>query len=433
VCFGKEDNGLMNSAWLNMKTMTNFILYVKQSSLISIVFGTLALMGSSLPVAAAETIVWHQPISISSKSKQPTDATSYYLRGLDRFKDEDYRNAIADFDESLRLSKNKASIFLYLHRGRARAKLGDHTAAIADYNETLKLNSLFPPGYYWRGWSQLERGEYQLAIRDYDKAIELEPTLAQPKFENYSLVARRKLNLPIDKPTKPSGGTSQATTTVTNSKSTTSPATPATNVYKVATQTTVLIDGQGSGTGSGVIISRNGNTYYVLTAKHVVEGLGRSTVMVFNGKEYPLDNSQSQKLADLDLAIVQFRSSETFDIPPIGNSKQVNQGENIYVSGWPAIDQAITKPSHLVTEGRIAGIRPGNSDGYELLYSNSTGPGMSGGPIFDSNGRVIGIHGRAAGNPDRGKVGINLGIPIHLFLQNVPRGELNLKSIGSTN
>lgn len=412
--------------------MTQFILYTKYPSLIGIVFGTLALIGGSLPVAAGETIVWRQPISIRAESKQPTDATSYYLRGLDRFKDEDYRGAIADFDESLRLSKKRASIFLYLHRGRARAKLKDYTGAIADYNETLKINSLFPPGYYWRGWSQLERGEYQLAIRDYDKAIELEPTLSQPKFENYSLIARRKLNLLIDKPTKPSGGTSQTTVAVTDSKNSTPPP-AATNVYKVATQTTVLIDGQGSGTGSGVIISRNGNTYYILTARHVVEGLGRSIVIMINGKEYPLDNSQPQKLADLDLAIVQFKSSETFDIAPIGNSKQINQGENIYVSGWPAIDQAITKPSHLVTEGRIAGIRPGNSDGYELLYSNSTGPGMSGGPIFDSNGQVIGIHGRAAGNSERGKIGINLGIPIHLFLQNAPQGKLNLKSIGSVN
>jgi serine protease Do len=417
-----------------MKTMTQFVLYVKHPNLIGIVFGTLALISGSLLVAAAETIGWHQPMSISLESKQPTDATSYYLRGLDRFQDKDYRGAIADFDKSLRLSKNRASVFLYLHRGRARAKLGNHTGAIADYNQTLKINSLFPPGYYWRGWSQLDRGEYQLAIRDYDKAIELEPTLSQPKFENYSLVARKKLNLPIDKPTKPSGGTSQTTATVTESKnSTTSPATLVTNVYKVATQTTVLIDRKGSGTGSGVIISRNGNTYYVLTARHVVEALGKSTAIVFNGKEYPLDNSQPQKLADLDLAVVQFNSSETFEVAPLGNSKQINQGENIYVSGWPAIDQAITKPSHLVTEGRIAGIRPGNSDGYELLYSNSTGPGMSGGPIFDSNGRVIGIHGRAAGNSERGKIGINLGIPIHLFLQTVSRGQLNLKSIGSTN
>ena len=180
-----------------------------------------------------------------------------------------------------------------------------------------------------------------------------------------------------------------------------------------------------------MIISRNGNTYTVLTARHVVESVGRAVIVVSGGKEYPLENSPPQKLADLDLAIVQFKSSETLEIAPIGNSKQVNQGENVYVSGWPAIDQAITKPSHLVTEGRIAGIRPGNGDGYELLYSNSTGPGMSGGPIFNGEGRVIGIHGRAAGNSERGKIGINLGIPIHLFLENAQQIGVNLKSIGS--
>lgn len=411
--------------------MVKFRARILHSRLLGIVFGGLALT-VGLPIALSETGNAQQRL-ISSNEKTPADAAAYYHRGLDRFKAEDYRRAIADFDASLRLSRSKGSLFLYLHRGRARAKLGDHAGAIADYEEILQLNSQFPPAYYWRGWARLEQGEYQLAIRDYEKAIELEPTLAQPKFENYSLVARRKLNLPIDKPTKPAGGNSQEPTAIAvdPKNSVSPPSTVVTNVYKVATQTTVLIDGQGGGTGSGVLISRNGNTYSVLTARHVVEGLGRSATAVANGKKYPLDASQIQKLADLDLAVVQFKSSETLDIAPIGNSKQVNQGENIYVSGWPAIDQAITKPSHLVTEGRIAGIRPGNGDGYELLYSNSTGPGMSGGPIFDSKGQVIGIHGRAAGNSDRGKIGINLGIPIHLFLLNASQLGLSLKSIGS--
>jgi serine protease Do len=72
--------------------------------------------------------------------------------------------------------------------------------------------------------------------------------------------------------------------------------------------------------------------------------------------------------------------------------------------------------SHLVTKGEIAGLQAGDADGYELLYGNSTAPGMSGGPVIDTNGRVIGIHGRAAGNQVSGKVGINLGIPINLIL-----------------
>jgi tetratricopeptide (TPR) repeat protein len=400
---------------------------MRLSFLITFTGGVLGLIGSS---SIAEALVrwdsrnpeYSHSRRVSSKEKMPTDATAFYLRGLDRFKAEDYRGALADFNESLRLRK-QGSIFLYLHRGRAHAKLGDHARAIAEYDQTLKMNALFPPGFYWRGWSRLERGEYQLAISDYDKAIELEPTLAHPKFENYSLAARRKLNLPADKSAKSGGGTQEKTPIATSSLT-------ASNVYRIAAQTTVLINGQGGATGSGVIISQNGTTYYVLTAKHVVESLVRAAVVV-GEQNYPLENNQVQKLADLDLAVVQFKSDDRLNVALLGNSKQVNQGENIYVSGWPAIDQAITKSSHLVTEGRLAGIRPGNGDGYELLYSNSTGPGMSGGPIFDGNGRVIGIHGRAAGNADMGKVGINLGIPIHLFLQNVPQGKLNLKSIGS--
>jgi serine protease Do len=64
------------------------------------------------------------------------------------------------------------------------------------------------------------------------------------------------------------------------------------------------------------------------------------------------------------------------------------------------------------------------------MYGNSTGPGMSGGPIFNSNGQVVGIHGRAAGNEDIGKVGINLGIPVHLFLRQAPQAGLNLDRLG---
>jgi serine protease Do len=57
---------------------------------------------------------------------------------------------------------------------------------------------------------------------------------------------------------------------------------------------------------------------------------------------------------------------------------------------------------------------------------------MSGGPIFDGQGKVIGIHGRAAGNAVSGKVGINLGIPIHLFLQQAPQSGINIQKLGLT-
>jgi S1-C subfamily serine protease len=199
-------------------------------------------------------------------------------------------------------------------------------------------------------------------------------------------------------------------------------------VYRIANQSTVLIEGQAP--GSGVIISRSGNTYYVLTAKHVIGTPDEYKIVTANGKKFPVDYKRVRSIANLDLAVVPFTSSEIFTIARLGNSEQISQGDTIFVSGWPVVGQAITQPTHQVTDGKLTGLQRGDKDGYEFTYNNATAPGMSGGPVFDANGRVIGIHGRAAGNQEIGKVGINLGIPIHLFVRQAPQAGLNLPQIG---
>jgi S1-C subfamily serine protease len=200
------------------------------------------------------------------------------------------------------------------------------------------------------------------------------------------------------------------------------------SVYQIANQATVLIDGQAP--GSGVIISRVGNTYYVLTAKHTVATRDEYTIVTANAKKFPIDYNRVRPVGNLDLALVQFTSNEVFSVARLGNSEKISQGDTIFVSGWPAVSQAITRPTLQVTDGRLTGLQQGDNEGYELTYNNATAPGMSGGPVFDANGRLIGIHGRAAGNQEIGKVGINLGIPIHLFLRQAPQAGLNLQQLG---
>jgi tetratricopeptide (TPR) repeat protein len=332
-----------------------------------------------------------------------------------------YSAALTDADTTIRL--NPANGWGYAARAIARTGLNDYQQAQTDFEKAVQLHPTNGAIYYWRGLLRLKQGNNQQAIADYLKAIQLIPGLANAKvYEDYSLIARRKLDEPIatQKP-RPTPATPPPVATAAN--------TPAPNVYKIADQTTVLIQGQDS--GSGVIISKVGNTYYVLTANHVVATQAQQQIVSPDGsKKYPLDYTHVKKLKNLDLAVVQFTSSETYPIAQLGSSEDLSQGDIILVSGWPAVAQAITKATLQVTDGRISGFQKGDADGYEMLYTNATAPGMSGGPVFDSRGRVVGIHGRAAGNTNSGKVGINLGIPIHLFLQQAPQAGLNLQQLG---
>ncbi len=197
---------------------------------------------------------------------------------------------------------------------------------------------------------------------------------------------------------------------------------------------TVVINGQNP--GSGVMIGKQGNTYQVLTAKHVVARADEYEILTSDGTKHQLNYRTVKKIPQLDLAIAEFTSSNQYPIAEMGNSNTVQEGATVYIAGWPHPGQAITQRIFQFTSGKISGRTLGEAEeGYELVYTNITRSGMSGGPIFDGKGRLMGIHGRAEGetifNPDTGsevaiKSGFNLGIPINLFyahteLSNLPK------------
>jgi WD40 repeat protein len=210
-------------------------------------------------------------------------------------------------------------------------------------------------------------------------------------------------------------------------------------IGSMAKDVTVVINGQNP--GSGVIISREKNTYYVLTAKHVVATQDQYEIVTPDAKSYPLDYRTVRKLPGLDLAIAQFTSSQSYHVAPIGDSDAATEGTTVYTSGWPHPGRAITERIYQLTQGRISGrpLKP-LEDGYALVYTNITRSGMSGGPVLDAQGRVVGIHGRAEGepvfNPDTGasvdvKSGFNLGIPINSFVNLASQAGIKLSYLGN--
>ncbi|MCU0541505.1 MAG: trypsin-like peptidase domain-containing protein [Oscillatoriaceae cyanobacterium Prado104] len=191
-------------------------------------------------------------------------------------------------------------------------------------------------------------------------------------------------------------------------------------VNKIAEQITVLITGGNQ--GSGIIVAKEGSTYYALTAKHVITSGGELTIVAPDRTSYRVDRNNIIQLPGVDLAIVSFVSSNNYQIAQLGDSKTATVGEQVYVSGWPKPGDTINRQIRQMTAGQISA-RERVDDGYELIYTNPTRQGMSGGPVLDVRGRVIGVHGRTEGSAEDRvvKAWVNLGIPINTFVELAPK------------
>jgi len=184
-------------------------------------------------------------------------------------------------------------------------------------------------------------------------------------------------------------------------------------VRDIADKITVRIDGANG--GSGIIIKSAGNTYTVLTCWHVVDKKGNYTVRTGDGKTYQVNYSTVKRIGNIDLAEFQFTSNENYRPVEIGNSSQVSAGSTVYAFGWAAPDQ-VSKGQEYVPLETTARVVSQPVDEYALVLINTVKPGMSGGPILDEQGRLIGVSGEARTDGRTGAIDF-LGIPINTYKQ----------------
>jgi Trypsin-like peptidase domain/TPR repeat/Tetratricopeptide repeat len=213
-------------------------------------------------------------------------------------------------------------------------------------------------------------------------------------------------------------------------------------VNKIARSVTVRVV-SASGTGSGVLIRKEGKTYTLLTSAHVLPTRTATyDVITPDGQRYSLDRNSIQAQANVDLAIAQFVSAQSYPVAKVSDAT-VTEGTPSYVAGFPAKTAALTESIYSFTKGEItaAPAQP-LKDGYGLVYTNTTLPGMSGGPIFNADGALIGIHGRADAKTELQdqqlnpqiyvKSGVNLGIPVSAVFSLVSKEKLTIAAVSST-
>ncbi|MEL7243842.1 MAG: tetratricopeptide repeat protein [Cyanobacteria bacterium J06573_2] len=211
------------------------------------------------------------------------------------------------------------------------------------------------------------------------------------------------------------------------------------DVAKMAKGITVLIDNENS-SGSGVIIERSGKTYTVLTAAHVVRGTSDYNIVTSDGQRYSLNKSSIKPLKGVDLAVVKFNSNQNYATAKIGNPDNSTEGTTAYVAGFPKPTAAVSNALYTFMDGRIiANASRSLRDGYSLVYSIDTFPGMSGGPILNEKGELIGVHGRGDTTENFNisdvnpniiiKSGRNLGIPISTFTKQFKTANSNTENV----
>ncbi len=160
------------------------------------------------------------------------------------------------------------------------------------------------------------------------------------------------------------------------------------------------------GFGAGTLVITASSTGLVLTSAHLL-GSRTSRVTFADGR-----TSEAEVLAldrELDLAALRVEalaSSPALDAIPLGDSRAMVPGELVLALGHPGgLAAAVTAGVLLGVGDDWPGLPAGGRDW--LVANLRLRPGHSGGPVVDTEGRLVGVNAVMAG-PDLG-----MAVPSH--------------------
>jgi putative serine protease PepD len=175
---------------------------------------------------------------------------------------------------------------------------------------------------------------------------------------------------------------------------------------------------QGTGSGSGIVLSEDGE---ILTNNHVVsvaEGGGDLAVSFSDGTTAPASIVGTDPLTDL--AVIQADGVSGLTPATLGSSGQLDVGEEVVAVGSPfgleatvttGIVSALNRP---VSVGNTAD----DATTYPAVQTDAAiNPGNSGGPLVNMRGEVVGINSSirsSSSSPggEGGSIGLGFAIPM---------------------
>ena len=133
-------------------------------------------------------------------------------------------------------------------------------------------------------------------------------------------------------------------------------------------------------TGTGAVITDDGE---VLTAAHVVSGNPPSIRIRFSdGRIYPVKILKADRAKDL--ALLQIQVPGNYQHLDFETAENVTVGRTAYILGYP-----LGLFPALFMQGMVCRLE--NDSNSRLLLDIQANPGNSGGPVLNSDGKIIGV------------------------------------------
>ena len=174
---------------------------------------------------------------------------------------------------------------------------------------------------------------------------------------------------------------------------------------------------EGSGSGSGIILSSDGQ---ILTNEHVVEvaeGGGEVRVSFGDGSSAEAEILGTDPLTDT--AVIQAADVSGLTPASIGTSGDLDVGQGVVAIGSPfGLESTVTSGivSALDRPVDVGSDDEGNATVYPAIQTDAAiNPGNSGGPLVDLAGHVVGINSSirtASSSGGSGSIGLGFAIPI---------------------
>ncbi|EAQ80401.1 S1C family serine protease [Blastopirellula marina] len=193
----------------------------------------------------------------------------------------------------------------------------------------------------------------------------------------------------------------------------------------------LMTESPAEGSGSGSVLDKQG---HILTNYHVIEGATEIDVMLFNAENYSATLVGQDPVNDIAVLKIDVPAEVLYPVE-LGDSANLRVGQKAFAIGNPFGLERTMTIGIISSLNRMLPSRSGRTMKAIIQIDAALNRGNSGGPLFDSNGRLIGMNTAIASRTGQ-NTGVGFAIPVATIRRVAPQlidsGKVTRPDLGVT-